>query len=67
MDQIQYYDANLIEGRSMMIILDNGKLENISKNSTKGAGIRALCRGSWGYTSIDGETDLEEGIKNASE
>jgi len=67
MDQIQYYDANLIEGRSMTIILDNGKLENISKNNTKGAGIRALCRGSWGYTSIDGETDLEEGIKNASE
>lgn len=67
MDQIQYYDANQIEGRSMTIILDNGKLETISKNSSKGAGIRALCQGSWGYTSIDGETDLETGIKNASE
>lgn len=51
----------------MTIILDNGKLETISKNSSKGAGIRALCQGSWGYTSIDGETDLETGIKNASE
>ncbi len=67
MDQIQYYDVNQIEGRSMTIILDNGKLETISKNSSKGAGIRALCQGSWGYTSIDGETDLETGIKNASE
>ncbi|MDL2261136.1 TldD/PmbA family protein [Methanimicrococcus sp. OttesenSCG-928-J09] len=67
MTQIQYYDANQIEGRSMTIVLDNGKLETISKNSSKGAGIRALCHGSWGYTSIDGETDLETGIKNASE
>lgn len=67
MDQIQYYDVNQIEGRSMTIVLDNGKLETISKNNTKGAGIRALCRGSWGYTSVDGETDPTEGIKNASE
>ncbi|MDR2943935.1 MAG: TldD/PmbA family protein [Methanosarcinales archaeon] len=67
MDQIQYYDANRIEGRSMTIIIDNGKLETISRNSSKGTGIRALCQGSWGYTSIDGETDLETGIKNASE
>lgn len=67
MDPIQYYDANQIEGRSMTIILDNGKLETISKNTSKGAGIRALCRGSWGYTSIDGDTDLKVGIQNASE
>ncbi|MDY0266570.1 MAG: TldD/PmbA family protein [Methanimicrococcus sp.] len=67
MNPIQYYDANQIIGRSMTIILDNGKLETISKNTSKGAGIRALCQGSWGYTSIDGETDLEVGIKNASE
>ncbi|WNY22829.1 Metalloprotease TldD [Methanimicrococcus hongohii] len=67
MDKIQYYDANQIEGRSMTIVLDNGKLETISKNSSKGAGIRALCQGSWGYTSIDGETDLKVGIQNASE
>jgi Predicted Zn-dependent proteases and their inactivated homologs len=67
MNQVQYYDANQIEGRSVTIILDNGKLETISKNNSKGAGIRALCSGSWGYTSIDGETALEEGIKNASE
>lgn len=67
MDQVQYYDVNQIEGRSMTIILDNGRLEMISRNNTKGAGIRALCGGSWGYTSIDGETDLEKGIQNASE
>ncbi|WNY28674.1 Metalloprotease TldD [Methanimicrococcus stummii] len=67
MDQIQYYDANQIEGRSMTIVLDNGKLETVSKNNSKGAGIRALCHGSWGYTSIDGETDLKTGIQNASE
>ena len=67
MSSISYYDANQIEGRSMTIVLDNGKLENISKNSVKGAGIRALCQGSWGYTSVDGETDLQKGIDSASE
>jgi TldD protein len=67
MSSISYYDANQIEGRSMVIVLDNGKPENISRNSVKGAGIRALCHGSWGYTSIDGETDLLKGINNASE
>ena len=67
MDQVQYYDVNQIEGRSLVIILDNGKLETISRNSIKGAGIRALCGGSWGYTSVDGETDLGKGILNASE
>ena len=67
MNSISYYDANQIEGRFMTIVLDNGKPENISKNNVKGAGIRALCHGSWGYTSIDGETDLSEGIGNASE
>ena len=67
MNQIQYYDINQIEGRSVTIVLDNGKLETISKNSSKGAGIRALCSGSWGYTSIDGETRVEDGIRNASE
>jgi len=67
MDHVQYYDVNQIEGRSLVIILDNGKLETISRNSTKGAGIRALCGGSWGYTSVDGETDLGKGIQNASE
>jgi TldD protein len=67
MNSISYYDVNQIEGRSMVIVLDNGKLENISRNSVKGTGIRALCHGSWGYTSVDGETNLLKGIDNASE
>jgi len=66
MNQISYYDANQIIGRFMTIVLDNGKPENISRNCVKGAGIRALCHGSWGYTSVDGDTNLSKGIDNAS-
>ncbi|MCL2863413.1 MAG: TldD/PmbA family protein [Methanimicrococcus sp.] len=67
MDRVQYYDVNQVEGHSMTIILDNGELETVSRNNTKGAGIRALCGGSWGYTSADGDADLQAGIQNASE
>ncbi|WNY24956.1 Metalloprotease TldD [Methanolapillus millepedarum] len=51
----------------MVIVLDNGKIENISKNYTKGAGIRALADGSWGYTSVEGDADIKSGIQNAAD
>ena len=66
MQDIKFYDCRIIEGSSTSIILDNGKLEEISRNFSKGAGIRALCTGSWGYTGLEGEKDLKEGIKAAS-
>ncbi|WNY26798.1 TldD/PmbA family protein [Methanolapillus ohkumae] len=66
MRNIQFYDSNRVEGRSVTIIIDNGKIENIAKNYTKGTGIRALCDGSWGYTSVDGDSDKEEEFKNAT-
>ncbi|MDD3874685.1 MAG: TldD/PmbA family protein [Methanosarcina sp.] len=63
---IKFYDCRVIEGSSASIILDNGKIEEISRNFTKGAGIRALCGGSWGYTSLEGEIDLKQGVEAAA-
>ncbi len=66
MQDIKFYDCRIIEGSSTSIILDNGKIEEISRNFTKGAGIRALCGGSWGYTSVEGDIDLKKGVEAAS-
>ena len=66
MQDIKFYDCRVIEGSSTSIILDNGKIEEISRNFTRGAGVRALCGGSWGYTAVEGEIDLKHGVEAAS-
>ena len=66
MQDIKFYDCRIVEGSSTTIILDNGKIEEISKNFTQGAGVRALCGGSWGYTAVEGEIDLKKGVDAAS-
>jgi TldD protein len=66
MQDIKFYDCRVIEGSSTSIILDNGKIEEISRNFTRGAGVRALCGGSWGYTSVEGDIDLKKGVDAAS-
>lgn len=66
MQDIKFYDCKIVEGSSTSIILDNGKIEEISKNFSLGAGIRALCGGSWGYTAVEGDIGLKKGIEAAS-
>lgn len=66
MQDIKFYDCRVIEGSSTSIVLDNGKIEEISRNFTKGAGIRALCGGSWGYTAVEGDINLKHGVNAAS-
>ncbi len=66
MQDIKFYDCRMIEGSSTSIVLDNGKIEEISRNFSRGAGVRALCGGSWGYTAVEGEIDLKSGVEAAS-
>jgi TldD protein len=66
MQDIKFYDCRVIEGSSTSVVLDNGKIEEISRNFTKGAGIRALCGGSWGYTAVEGDINLKRGVDAAS-
>lgn len=63
---IKFYDCRVIEGSSTSVVLENGKIEEISRNFTRGAGIRALCGGSWGYTAVEGDIDLKKGVEAAS-
>jgi len=66
MHNVDFFDARVIEATTTSIILDNGKVEEISVNYTRGAGVRALCGGSWGFTSADGDFDLQKAIGSAS-
>ena len=66
MHNVDFFDVRIIEATSTSITLDNGKVEEISVNCTRGAGIRALCGGSWGFTSAEGEFDVCKSIESAS-
>ncbi|MCD4703712.1 MAG: TldD/PmbA family protein [Methanosarcinaceae archaeon] len=67
MSEVDFYDARIIDGTITSIVLDNGKIEEISTNYTRGCGVRALCGGSWGFTSAEGDFDLQSTIASASE
>jgi TldD protein len=67
MHNVDFFDVRIIEATSTSITLDNGKVEEISVNYTRGAGIRALCGGSWGFTSAEGEFDIQKSIESASD
>ncbi|MCL7410515.1 MAG: TldD/PmbA family protein [Methanosarcinaceae archaeon] len=67
MHNVDFFDSRIIEGTATSIILDNGKIEEISVNYTRGVGVRALCGGSWGFTSADGDFDLQKAIRSAFE
>ena len=67
MHSVDFFDTRIIEGTTTSIVLDNGKIEQISVNFTKGAAVRALKGGSWGFTSADGDFDVEKAIRAASE
>ncbi len=67
MHSVDFFDARIVEGTTTSIVLDNGKIEQVAVNYTKGAGVRALCGGSWGFTSADGDFDIDKAIASASE
>ncbi|WP_406671470.1 TldD/PmbA family protein [Methanolobus sp. ZRKC4] len=67
MHSVDFFDTRIIEGTTTSIVLDNDKIEQISVNFTKGAAVRALKGGSWGFTSADGDFDIEKAIRSASE
>jgi len=65
--QCDFYDIRILSGYSTAIILDNGKIEEISNSILKSAGIRALTGGSWGFVTTDNLTDLDSGLESAKE
>lgn len=67
MKNVDFYDVRVVDATTTSIIIDNGNVEEISVNYTRGGGIRALCGGSWGFTSADGYFDERKALNAASE
>ena len=60
-----YYDIRVLRGSRTRIVLDNGKLEEISQAPFQGAAVRALYGGAWGFVTTDAVDDLGPEIESA--
>jgi len=58
----EFYDIRVLRGSRTRIVLDNGKLEEVSQAPFQGAAVRALVRGAWGFVTTDNVDDLGEEI-----
>ncbi len=63
---VDFYDVRISEGTMTTIVVDNGKVEEISSSFNKGAAVRALVGGSWGFVSTDDITKVDGAIEDAS-
>ena len=58
----EFHDIRILRGSRTRIVLDNGKLEEISQAPFQGAAVRALYGGAWGFVTTDHVDGLEEEI-----
>lgn len=58
----EFHDIRILRGSRTRIVLDNGKLEEISQAPFQGASVRALHGGAWGFVTTDSVDGLEEEI-----
>ena len=65
MSAAEFYDIRVLRGSRTRIVLDNGKLEEISQAPFQGAAVRALFGGAWGFVTTDAVDDLGQEIEAA--
>ncbi len=65
MAEAEFYDIRVLRGSRTRIVLDNGKLEEISQAPFQGAAVRALFGGAWGFVTTDAVDDLGPEIESA--
>jgi len=65
MSLFEFYDTRVLRGSRTRIVLDNGKLEEISEVPFQGAAIRALSGGAWGFITSDNLDNLSEKVEMA--
>ncbi len=61
----EFYDIRVLRGSRTRIVLDNGKLEEISQAPFQGAAVRALSGGAWGFVTTDSVDNLGPEIDSA--
>lgn len=65
MGLVDFYDVRIIESQNTTIVLDTGEIEECSTKFSKGAAIRALAGGSWGFTTTDDLSKIKEALEAA--
>jgi TldD protein len=65
MGLLDFYDVRILESQNTSIILDTGEIEECSTKFSKGAAIRALAGGSWGFTTTDDLSKINEALEAA--
>jgi TldD protein len=60
-----FYDVRVLKGNRTKILVDNGKLEEITEAPFQGAAIRALAGGAWGFVTTDRIDRLDDKIEVA--
>jgi TldD protein len=58
----EFNDVRVLRGSRTRIVLDNGKLEEISQAPFQGAAVRALYNGAWGFVTTDHIDGLDKEI-----
>jgi len=61
----EFFDLRILRGSRTRIVLDNGKLEEISQAPFQGAAVRALSGGGWGFVTTDKVDGLDDKIELA--
>jgi len=54
--KVDYADARFVDSKTESITVKNGQLEGLSRNESKGIGIRVLYNGCWGFAAGSGLT-----------
>ena len=60
-----FSDLRVLRGETLSIVLDNGRIKELSNKRLSGASARVLHKGSWGFTVTDNLGKLEESMDSA--
>jgi TldD protein len=61
-----FYDIRTVRGRRASIVLDNGKVEEVTESIFQGAAVRSLLKGAWGFVRTDSLDDLDKKVETAT-
>lgn len=62
----EFYDIRELNGYTTTIVYDNGEIDEISTHYMSGAAVRALVGGSYGFTTVDDISRVDEAIESAT-
>lgn len=61
----EFYDIRELNGYTTTIVYDNGEIDEISTHYLSGAAVRALTGGSFGFTTVDDVSKVNNAIDSA--